>query len=255
MPACFFKKTNGKKYKGIDEHITSTENSEVINMKNKLLTALPACILALSGIGAVHAASTHIATLSGSSASQYESIETVNNNQIPADALKTALKGYQWAVKNGKVQNKNVLTVVDFSIPSKEKRLWLIDLNSHKVLMSMHVAQGSNPHFSNAAGSKASSLGVFTTGDVYSGEHGYSEHVNGLEQGINNNAASRALEVHRAWYVTPSFVQKYGRTGHSWGCFAVNPARATQYINYTKNGSVIFAYASIEQRDPNIATV
>jgi len=220
----------------------------------KLLTLVPAFILALSGIGAAYAASTHQAT-SGSAQSQFRAIESANHNEIPANALKAALKGYQWAVNKGEVKNKKVLTVVDFADASKNKRLWLIDLNSHKVLMNMYVAQGSNPHFSNRHGSKASSLGVFTTTHTYYGEHGYSEHVTGLERGLNNHAAARDIEVHRAWYVSPSFVHKYGRTGHSWGCFALNPARATKYINYTKNGSVIFAYAPAENHDPNLASV
>lgn len=172
-------------------------------------------------------------------------------------ALTTALDGYHWALKRGEVKKPGLLTVIDFDLPSSDKRLWLIDLNDNKVLMGLHTTQGRNSglilakHFSNQPKSYETSLGVYTTGATYYGEHGYSLRLNGLESGINNNARARDIVVHPAWYVTKQFVDTYHRTGRSLGCFALNPAKARHYIQRAQQGSVIFAYASVEDHDPN----
>lgn len=171
-------------------------------------------------------------------------------------ALKSALNGYRWAVKHGQVNKASVLTVVDFTKPSFEKRLWVIDLKNGRVLMHMHVAQGRNTgaiyakRFSNNPGSHESSPGLFTTQNVYDGKHGESLRVNGLEKGVNSNALSRAVVIHPAPYVTPSFIKQNGYAGRSWGCFAVNPAKADKFIGLIKGGSVFYAYAPTEAHDP-----
>jgi len=178
---------------------------------------------------------------------------------IPPKALKLAINGYRWALKHHQVANPAILTVVDFNKPSYEKRMWVIDINHAKVLMKMHVAQGKNSgavyatHFSNQPGSLESSPGIFTTQNVYDGEHGESLRVNGLEKGINSNALDRAVVIHPAAYVTPSFIKQNGYAGRSWGCFAVNPANADKLIHTVKGGSVIFAYANPEKSDPRVA--
>lgn len=174
----------------------------------------------------------------------------------PPAALKSALNGYRWAVEHGDVNKASVLTIVDFTKPSFEKRLWVIDLKNGRILMHMHVAQGRDTgavyatRFSNAPGSHESSPGLFTTEDVYDGKHGESLRVNGLEKGVNSNALSRAVVIHPAPYVTPSFIKQNGYAGRSWGCFAVNPAKADKFIDLIKGGSVFFAYAPTEAHDP-----
>ena len=172
--------------------------------------------------------------------------------------LAYAINGYRWAVKHNDVQNPAMLTIVDFNRPSNRSRLWVIDLKTDRVLMHTHVAQGKNTgklyakYFSNRPGSNESSLGVYTTADVYDGEHGESLRVRGLENGINSNAYSRAIVIHPAWYVAPSFIKQNGYAGRSWGCFALNPARADQLISLVKGGSVLFAYASPEKYDARV---
>lgn len=188
-------------------------------------------------------------------------MRTAKANGLNPKALKAALNAYSWAYDHGKLgSNKNTLTVVDFSLPSNQKRLWVIDLTNDKVLMNTYTAQGKNSglvyatHFSNRPGSDESSLGIYSTGGVFYGEHARAMHLNGLEQGVNSNASSRAVEVHSAAYVTPEFIKAHHRAGRSWGCFAVNPAVKDQLIDYTKGGSALFAYAPQEASDPVVTS-
>ncbi|PIZ03439.1 MAG: hypothetical protein COY58_09785 [Gammaproteobacteria bacterium CG_4_10_14_0_8_um_filter_38_16] len=198
-------------------------------------------------------ANEHIAT------SQHKPNLAKNLDGLPPTALKSAINGYRWALKHHEVSNPTMLTIVDFNKPSYEKRLWVIDLNNDHVIMHMHVAQGKNSgavyatRFSNQPGSLESSPGIFTTLDEqYDGEHGESLRVNGLEPGINSNALSRAVVIHAAWYVTPSFIKKTGYAGRSWGCFAVNPNHVDRFIHLVRGGSVLFAYASPEKDDSRV---
>jgi len=178
---------------------------------------------------------------------------------LSPNVLKQALKAYQWAVATGKVHNKHVLTIVDFTLPSDKERLWVVDPNTGHILLNIRTAQGKNSglkyatHFSNALNSDASSLGAFVTANVYNGKHGKSMRLIGLENGINDNAMKRAVVIHSANYVTPAFIKAHNRAGRSWGCFAVNPKKSKQLIHLTKGGSVLFAYAPAESHDPNFA--
>jgi len=162
--------------------------------------------------------------------------------------LMLGLNAYKWATKHSNVQ-KNYLTIVDFSIPSKDKRMWIINLNSDKVVIKALVANGKNSglykgtRFSNAHGTLESSLGVYLTGTTYYGNDGLSMHVHGLQPGLNSNAYSRTIEFHGATYVSPRFAKIYGRVGRSWGCFAMDKAIVPKVTSMIKNGSVVFAYA------------
>ena len=185
-------------------------------------------------------------------------VTTNTPSGLSPNALKFAINAYQWALKHNAVANPSVLTVVDYSQPSNKKRLWVIDLKDDRVLMHTYVAQARNTgtlyatHFSNNPGSRETSLGIYATMNPYDGEHGQSLHVKGLEPGINSNAESRAIEIHPAPYVTPTFIKTMGFAGRSWGCFAVNPAKAEKLISLIKNGSVLFAYASPEKYDERV---
>jgi hypothetical protein len=200
----------------------------------------------------------HQKAVEKSVADQAVTSSSASTSSIPERALKYAINGYRWAVKHHEVSNPTVLTVVNFNEPSYKKRLWVIDLKNDRVLMHMHVAQGKNSgavyakHFSNQPGSLESSPGIFTTAGVYDGEHGESLRVKGLEHGINNNVYSRAVVIHPAWYVTPSFIKQNGYAGRSWGCFAVDPAKADRFIHTIRGGSVLFAYAAPEEHDPRV---
>ncbi len=141
-----------------------------------------------------------------------------------------------------------LLTVIDYSRPSTERRLWVLDLARDSVLERTLVAHGRRTgddraeRFSNQPGSLESSLGTFVTGDSYSGKNGYSLRLRGLDPGLNDNAEARAIVIHGAWYATHAFITKVGRLGRSEGCPALDPAVARRVIDRIKGGSVIFAY-------------
>jgi hypothetical protein len=204
-------------------------------------------ILVAGAAAAIPAHATNLSTL-------YTNAELSGLNYQP---LHDALNAYAWAKSHGEVHNNNVLTVIDYTLPSTEKRLWVLDLKSDKVLSHALVAHGHNSgyiyadHFSNAANSHETSLGVYTTGqNYYYGKHGRSLKVHGLEKGVNSNAYARAIEIHPAAYVSQSDIQKYGRIGRTYGCFGLNPKVAERIVSETVGGSVVFAYAHAENNDP-----
>jgi hypothetical protein len=151
------------------------------------------------------------------------------------------------------------MAVVDFTQSSANKRLDIVDLHTGTLIGQYYVAHGSGSglryanSFSNTPDSHKSSLGVFTVGQSYYGEHGLSRHMIGLEPGINDNAAKRDIELHRADYVLPSFIKTYGRAGGTWGCFGINPLNADKIIHELPTNTVLFAYAKPENKDPNLA--
>jgi len=193
-----------------------------------------------------------IALLSFSFSLATPAAATINANNIPgldAKVLKLAMNGYRWAAKQGKVTNHDVITIVDYTKPSYSKRMWVISLKSGKVLMNTRVTHGQNSgqiqaiDFSNTPESRKTSLGVYTTANTYYGKHGKSMRLHGLQRGVNDNAWRRAIVFHPAKYASEDYFQRKGKLGRSWGCLAVDPKVANQFINYTKGGSVIFAYA------------
>lgn len=162
-------------------------------------------------------------------------------------ALKAAVHAYQKAAM-GHLVKKPVLTVIDYSLPSSQQRMWIFDVKHHRLLLKTHVAHGQNSgmqtanHFSNQPSSKASSLGTYITKDTYSGHNGLSLNLQGLEKGFNDNALNRRVVIHGAWYMDPSYIRQNGRAGRSWGCPAVAKNIASSLINTIKGGSVVFAY-------------
>lgn len=171
-------------------------------------------------------------------------------NKYPSISTKLLLAGLN-AYKHANekhLQQKHILTLVDYSKPSNEKRLWVFDLKRDKLLYKDFVAHGSGSgarfatHFSNKPGSHESSYGVYLTEQPYIGSHGLSLRLKGLEKGINDKAESRAIVIHSAWYANAQFAKKYGRIGRSWGCFAVNPKLIKPLIQTIKNGSLLVAY-------------
>ncbi len=135
-----------------------------------------------------------------------------------------------------KIKNADVLTIIDFSKPSTEKRLFVFDIQNMKVLYQTYVAHGVNSgtlyakRFSNKPGSNMSSLGFYITGETYIGQHGYSLRLDGLETGINNNANKRAIVMHSADYASTGFINARGYLGRSYGCPAI--PRGGVKINY-----------------------
>jgi hypothetical protein len=146
--------------------------------------------------------------------------------------------------------NKKVITIIDFSKPSTEKRLFIIDVENRKLLYQTLVAHGKNSgvniasQFSNRSGSLKSSLGFFRTAETYNGKHGYSLRLDGMEKGVNDNARKRAIVIHGAKYVNDEFINKYNRLGRSWGCPAISDQLSKEIIELIKDGSCLYIYAN-----------
>jgi hypothetical protein len=107
--------------------------------------------------------------------------------------------------------------------------------------------RGSDPEhtgwvsrFSNAPGSEATCEGAFLTGDFYVGAHGRSMRLIGLDA-TNNNAESRAIVVHAAWYVGPEIIQTRGMLGRSEGCFAVSESALPTVLERLGPGRLLVA--------------
>ncbi|MCD6597583.1 MAG: murein L,D-transpeptidase catalytic domain family protein [Bacteroidales bacterium] len=182
--------------------------------------------------------------LEGEIAKKYENcgLEEI----ISYDIFKMAMIGY----KNIEPKNKDIITIIDFSVPSTEKRFYLIDLKSEKLLINTWVAHGKNSgenealNFSNIKDTKMSSPGFFVTAETYEGSNGYSLRIDGIEKHINNKARRRYIVIHGADYVNEEFIIENKRLGRSWGCPAVPMELSTQIIDLIKEGSCIFVYTN-----------
>lgn len=146
------------------------------------------------------------------------------------------------------IARHDVVAVADFSKPSSEPRLHLIDMIGGRV-ERLHVAhgKGSDPdrtgwlrRFSNAPGSDCTSQGAYVTGPYYVGEHGRSMRLAGLDP-TNSNAAARAIVIHPAWYASPAIVRVLGMLGRSDGCFAVSQANAAKLLDRLGPGRLLVA--------------
>lgn len=168
---------------------------------------------------------------------------------INYDAFEQAIKGYQ------KIEDKRkeIITLIDYSKPSTEERLYVLDMSRKKVLYKTLVSHGRNSgnlyatSFSNKYGSYQSSLGFFLTENTYSGKNGYSLVLEGLEEGINDKARGRAIVMHGAPYSNPSVIHSTGRLGRSLGCPALPQNISREIINLIKNGSLIYIYADNQE--------
>lgn len=167
--------------------------------------------------------------------------------EINPEVLKLALTAYHHARDEG-LDEQEILSVVDYTLPSNQKRLWIFDLKNNTVLYHSVVTHGSGSgllyprHFSNVPGSYQSSVGLFLTESVYNGKVGYALRLAGLEHNINDNAEQRAIVVHGAKYADPNFMDKYGRLGRSEGCFALPTAVYKPIINTIDEGTLLFSY-------------
>ena len=174
----------------------------------------------------------------------------LNSNDFALPKLESfseALKGF-YLLKGKGLVRRNILTLIDFSMSSNSKRLWVIDLTTNTILYNSLVAHGRNTgnefatSFSNSAQSFKSSLGFYATGEIYSGKHGKSLRLDGLEKGINDNARVRAVVIHGAEYVSNSFIQNNKRLGRSLGCPALPMDLSSEIVQTIKDKSCLFIY-------------
>jgi len=165
---------------------------------------------------------------------------------IDFEIFKMAMTGYYQLNQ----RKKNIITIIDYSKPSTQKRFFVIDIDNNKLLFNCLTAHGKNSgnnyatEFSDKPGSKMSSIGFFITSETYTGKHGYSLKLDGTEKNINDNARKRAIVIHAANYVSKDFANTHGRLGRSWGCPALPPKLSKNIIDTIKNGSVLFIYGN-----------
>jgi hypothetical protein len=182
------------------------------------------------------------------SAFDSEAWSDVNVGGIREDLLAMALGAASCAVHSGRVGVPATLTVIDYSRPSTEKRLWVFDLRSRQLLYEELVAHGQGSganlptQFSNEPETHRSSIGLFKTDDTYVGKNGYSLRLDGLDAGFNDRARERAIVMHGAPYVSAEVAKKQGRLGRSWGCPALSPDVARAVIDRVKGSGLVFAY-------------
>ena len=163
------------------------------------------------------------------------------------DIFRLAMTGLE---KIKELQNKEILTIIDFSKPSTRDRFFVIDLKNKLILYKSLVAHGRNSgentadSFSNSTESLKSCLGFFLTAETYVGKHGYSLKLDGLEPGINDNARQRTIVIHGADYVSLSFARQHGRLGRSWGCPALPVENSKEIIDKISQGSCLFIYGN-----------
>ena len=167
---------------------------------------------------------------------------------IDRGVLRLALSAAACAVRSGDVTDLRTLTVIDYSLPSTEKRLWVFDLRERTLLYEELVAHGSGSGmdkataFSNEPESHQSSLGLFRTDTSYVGRNGYSLRLRGLDEGFNDMAYERAIVMHGAPYVSEDTIKQQGRLGRSWGCPALRNGIAREVIDTVKGNGLVFAY-------------
>src|SRR5215467_13113044 len=106
---------------------------------------------------------------------------------LKQNVFTTAMQGFKKLIAKGTIQNDKLITIADFSQPSTQKRLYVVDLQNKKVLFNTLVAHGKNTgslwakSFSNNASSLKSSPGFYVTANTYFGDNGYSLRLAGLE--------------------------------------------------------------------------
>jgi hypothetical protein len=161
-----------------------------------------------------------------------------------------AYQGFTYLKEIGKISNDHIISVIDFSKSSAQKRLFVIDLRNMKVLFNTYVAHGLNSgqefanRFSNDEESNESSLGFYETEDTYMGKNGYSLRLQGLERGFNDHAYDREIVMHGADYVNEQLIRARGYIGRSLGCPAV-PQRLHKFIiDKIKNGTCLFIFST-----------
>lgn len=186
-------------------------------------------------------------TANSSKKSVYDSLH-LEVTGLSRQAYDFAKKGHEKLKMEGRINNTSVLSIIDFTLPSNKKRLFIIDLDNYQVLFNTYTAHGRNTgrewatSFSNQHSSYKSSPGFFITRETYRGKHGLSLKLEGLEKGVNNNAFERGIVIHGAAYVSESVAKAQGFVGRSEGCPAVPENLSSPIINTIKNGTCLFVY-------------
>ncbi len=219
--------------------------------KASLLAAALAAVVTVTSSPALGTAAAATAASAVSAAApdlDAENWDSASLGGVDPAVFAMAMDAARNAVEDGHVQSPATLTVIDYTRPSTEKRMWVYDLRSHALLFDEWVAHGRGSGkemataFSNQPDSNMSSLGLFKTAEAYDGHNGYSLRLDGLQPGVNDLARLRAIVIHGAPYVNPKTARAQGYLGRSLGCPAVRPEIAHALIDAVKGGGLLFAY-------------
>ena len=188
----------------------------------------------------------------------YHSIEKTTSDFPKIESFSQALEGFYGLKSKGKV-TKDILTIIDFSLSSTTKRLWVIDLSTNTVLLHTLVSHGINSgleyanSFSNHGNSFKSSLGLYVTGETYLGKNGLSLKLDGVEKGVNDHARDRGVVVHGAYYANPNILWTQNYLGRSQGCPAIPEKLNAKLISIIKDKSCLFIYHPSRQPKLSVA--
>jgi L,D-transpeptidase catalytic domain len=165
------------------------------------------------------------------------------------DAWEAAIQALQRHESHSKLERPLLMTLVDFTKSSKDRRLWTFHLLFQIPLVYTPVAHGKNSggagvpatKFANDPGSHKSCVGAFAT---YHKTHaskaghvtGTGLRLHGLDPGINDKALSRGIIFHGADYV------KASGAGRSFGCFATIPEVNERLLPMIAGGTFVYAW-------------
>lgn len=179
------------------------------------------------------------------------------NTSMPnLESFKNGMLGY-YKLADQDLVKKEILTIIDFTLSSKEKRMWVMDMANNRVLLHSVVSHGKNTggefatNFSNTVNSLQSSLGFYVTGETYIGGNGLSLFIDGMEEEFNSKARERYVVIHGAEYANPEFINSRGMLGRSYGCPAVPTALTKEFIDTIKGNSVLYIHSDDESYSRN----
>ena len=177
------------------------------------------------------------------------------NDKVSFSCFNNAMHGLE-KIENLEIfdnSNDDLLVMVDYTKPSTEERLFIIDLRKKQLLISSLVTHGRGTgdlyatNFSNKNNSYSTSSGFYLTGNIYNGKNGESLELYGLEKGKNDNARKRTIVIHSAYYANKSFAEKYGRLGRSKGCLVLPTDLNTKIINLISGGVVLYIHTNFDE--------
>jgi hypothetical protein len=187
------------------------------------------------------------AAIAVEAANLYEEID-LKEIGLTKKAFEYALKGYYYLLDHHWLNKTNIISICDLSQSSRNKRLYVVDLEQKKVLINTYVAHGRNSGteyaraFSNNPSSHKTSLGFYVTQGTYYGDNGLSLKIRGLERGFNDRANGRNIVIHGSKYVGPDFLGMNQFCGRSYGCPAVPADESENIIDTIKEGTCLFIY-------------
>lgn len=170
-------------------------------------------------------------------------VEVIVLENLPELAFRQAFSYFD--LHQTEIENKNWLSVIDFTLPSNTPRLFILNLNDG-VTERFLVAhgEGSDPEntglarrFSNIEGSLMSSLGFYLVSEAYFGSFGISARLDGLSPS-NSRARDRNIVLHGFEGVDPE-KEKQQMTQ---GCPAVEIKFAGELVQKLHGKSLLYSY-------------